>query len=219
MISAIAHQWRQPLNALGIMIQDAKMAYDFGDVDAGYMSSFKDKAMKQISFMSKTIDGFRDFFKIDKEKQNFNISEKISDVISLIEAQFESNNIKLIYNKEKCIANGYPNEFMQVILNILNNAKDELVAKKPHNAYVIINVSPKNDECIISITDNAGGIKPDIIERIFDPYFTTKAPDKGTGIGLYMAKNIIDKMRGKLYVENSSTGAVFTIKLKTVQSA
>lgn len=215
MIAAIAHQWRQPLNALGIMIQGAKMEHEHVGISDEYMETFKKNAMEQINFMSKTIDSFRDFFKINKEKEGFDVTSSILDVVRLLRPQFASSGIYIIVNAEKKLTvNGYPNEFMQVILNILNNARDALLEKKPQTPEININIEQQGEYCVLSIADNGGGVDKRIIEKIFDPYFTTKGPDKGTGIGLYMAKKIIESnMDGYLGVRNSGTGCVFTIKI------
>jgi len=215
MIAAIAHQWRQPLNALGIMVQDVKLEHDQNGVSDEYMSTFKQRSMDQINFMSKTIDSFRDFFKINKEKVDFDVTETILDVVRLLRPQFASSGIFIIVNADKKQkVNGYPNEFMQVVLNILNNARDALIDKKPQTPQIIIDVSEKAAFCVITIADNGGGLDKKIIDKVFDPYFTTKGPDKGTGIGLYMSKTIIEvNMDGLLSVRNKEDGCEFTIKL------
>ena len=215
MIGAIAHQWRQPLNALGLMIQDADMSYRCNEMDTEYFASFKQKSMEQISFMSKTIDDFRDFFKIDKEIKSFPVISKINEVISLLKPQFASSDIQITLEQNcDCSVSGYPNEFMQVILNILNNAKDAIIQTKKEGGLIKITTRCRTNACVTTIEDNGGGIEKQVIEKIFDPYFTTKAPDKGTGIGLYMAKTIIEKhMDGAINVTNTENGALFTIML------
>lgn len=220
MIGAIAHQWRQPLNALGLMIQDADMSYRYGEMDKTYFETFKQKSMEQISFMSKTIDDFRDFFKIDKELKNFPIIVKIKEVISLLKPQFASSDISITLREDcDCTVFGYPNEFMQVILNILNNGKDAIIETKKESGLITITSLCQTGACIITIEDNGGGIPKKAVEKIFDPYFTTKAPDKGTGIGLYMAKTIIEKhMNGKISVTNGENGAIFAIELPRAKS-
>ena len=215
MIGAIAHQWRQPLNALGLMIQDADMSYRCNEMDTEYFASFKQKSMEQISFMSKTIDDFRDFFKIDKEIKSFPVISKINEVISLLKPQFASSDIQITLEQNcDCSVSGYPNEFMQVILNILNNAKDAIIQTKKEGGLIKITTRCRTNACVTTIEDNGGGIEKQVIEKIFDPYFTTKAPDKGTGIGLYMAKTIIEKhMEGTINVTNTENGALFSIML------
>ncbi len=215
MIAAIAHQWRQPLNALGIMVQDVKFEHDQNGLSDEYMSAFKQRSMDQINFMSKTIDSFRDFFKINKEKVDFDVTEAILDVVRLLRPQFASSGIFIMVNAEKKQqVNGYPNEFMQVVLNILNNARDAIVDKKPQTPQIIIDVTKADNFCAISVADNGGGLDKTIIDKVFDPYFTTKGPDKGTGIGLYMSKTIIEvNMDGLLNARNKKDGCEFIIKI------
>jgi len=216
MIGNIAHQWRQPLNALGLVLQNIHFTYQMDELNDEFMQKSIDKGKKLTSSMSKTIDDFRDFFKPNKLKENFNISQTIKNSIDLIEASYNNNNITLQTNlDEEIFIEGYPSEFSQVILNILSNAKDALIENQEGNRTVSINIFSQNDKAIITIEDNAGGIPATIINRIFDPYFTTKDEGKGTGIGLYMSKTIVEtNMGGKLEVTNSQTGAKFTIKLK-----
>jgi signal transduction histidine kinase len=181
-----------------------------------FMQKSIDKGKMLTSSMSKTIDDFRDFFKPNKLKESFNISQTIKNTIELIEASYNNNNITLQTNLDKEISiEGYSSEFSQVILNILSNAKDALIENKTENRTVTISAFSNNDQAVITIEDNAGGIPEKIINRIFDPYFTTKEEGKGTGIGLYMSKTIVEtNMGGKLEVSNNDKGALFTIVLK-----
>lgn len=217
MIGSIAHQWRQPLNALGIMVQDTLVAQRYGEMNEEYLEEFVKKSMMQVRFMSSTIDDFRNFFRQDTEAQPFNITLLINEVVQMISAQLTTNaiglNIQICHDCEP-ISKGYANEFKQVVLNIITNAKDQLLSKKTASPKIDIEIFQTQSQNIITISDNAGGIEVDILEKIFDPYFTTKAPDKGTGIGLYMAKTIIEShMHGELDVENDKQGAKFTIKI------
>lgn len=216
MIGAIAHQWRQPLNALGIMVQDIVLAYDYGEADRAYTKEFASKAMEQIQFMSKTIDDFRNFFKTDKEVSDFSVNTKLADIIHLLQPQLTANGIALTQDITcDMTVTGMPNEFGQVLLNICTNAKDALIEQKTTNPYIHISIiSTTHTDVTISIQDNGGGIKTDIIDKIFDPYFSTKGPNKGTGIGLYIAKTIIEShMGGRLSVQNKDEGALFEITL------
>lgn len=158
--------------------------------------------------MSKTIDDFRDFFRVDKEKEDFKVLETIKSVVSIQSAQLKNHNISLNIKGDEFIYNGLHSEFQQVILNLINNAKDALIENKIENPVINIILKDKS----ISIEDNGGGIPKDIINRVFEPYFTTKEQGKGTGIGLYMSKMIIEEnMGGSLSVANSDDGARFTI--------
>jgi len=210
MLGNIAHQWRHPLTHLSLLIQNLEIAYKKNKIDEEYLLNFKKKAMKQIEYMSKTIDDFRNFFKEDKEKTEFSVNEAIKEVLFLLEGRLRNYNIKveIIENEEKKIF-GFRNEFLQVIMNIINNAIDVLNERNIKNKKIWIRIGNS-----IEIEDNAGGIRKDIMDKIFEPYFTTKFQSQGTGIGLYMSKIIITKhFNGNLYAYNSKNGAVFVIKI------
>ena len=213
MVGSIAHQWRQPLNAIGGSIQMVDLDYEDNLINEKYIEDFIQHNMKLINYMSKTIDDFRDFFRVDKTKGNFSIKNVVESTISLIDSQFKCNNINIdIKEKHNIILNGYKSEFQQVILNIINNAKDEFIEKKQTNGDITIEILNDNNIIYIKISDNAGGISEKIINRIFEPYYTTKEQGKGIGLGLYMSKMIIEEnMDGKLNVYNSDVGAVFEI--------
>lgn len=208
MVGAIAHQWRQPLNELGIRIQKVKRAFKKGTLDELYIENFVSNNMDTIRFMSKTIDDFRNFFRIDKQKTLFTLKDTVEDVINILQAQLKDNNINYHIEVQETNVIGYRNEFQQAIINIINNAKDVLLEKKIPNALITIKSSLDS----LTIEDNAGGIPEDQINRIFEPYFTTKDQGQGTGMGLYLTKMIIeDNMNGKIVVYNNENGAVFKI--------
>jgi len=217
MIGAIAHQWRQPLNSLGMTVQDVEMAYKFGELDEKYLANYKSEAMRIIQTMSSTIDDFKNFFSANKKQEDFYIEDAINDVLKMLSAQFKINNVEILFTineANKHMYTCYKNELKQVLLNILANAKDALFEKKPEQPYIKIDIAHAVDALTISVEDSAGGIPHEIVDKIFEPYFTTKAADKGTGIGLYMSKEIIENsLNGKIYIENASKGARFTIKL------
>ena len=220
MIGAIAHQWRQPLNAIGLMIQDVRAAYTYGELDPEYIQSFEDRAMSQVNFMSKTIDDFRMFFKTDREKTVFSAMGAVKAAIELISIQFGANgiSIELESNFDDGETNvlGYPNELKQVVLNLLSNSKDAIYDKRKHlgekfDGFIWVSIS-KEDKLCINVSDNGTGISESVAGRIFEPYFTTKRPGEGTGIGLYMSKMIIkNSFNGDIAFKNSDAGAVFTI--------
>ena len=215
MLSNIAHQWRQPLNTLGLVIQRLPFFYETNEFNREFLESSANEAMKLIQHMSRTIDDFRGFFKTDKEMITFEVNQIIRQTISLIDASFKQEQIKITIGTEgnPCIL-GYPNEYSQVLLSILHNAKDVFSEKKRKAAQVNIHSSMEGEKVVVTISDNAGGIAEDIIDKIFDPYFTTKGPDKGTGIGLFIAKNIIENsMKGKLTARNAADGAEFRIEV------
>ncbi len=208
MIGSIAHQWRQPLNELSINIQTLEYDYDDNLVDREFIEKFIDKNQKTINFMSKTIDDFRNFFKIDKEKREFNVKESIEETISLLGAQLKNSDINVKIEGKDFKIKSFKSEFQQVILNILNNAKDILLENNIVDKEIKIELDKK-----IVIKDNGGGIPENIINRIFEPYFTTKEPGKGTGIGLYMSKMIIENnMNGKISAKNIKNGVEFIIE-------
>jgi C4-dicarboxylate-specific signal transduction histidine kinase len=213
MIGNIAHQWRQPLNALGLLVQQVPLFH--GDMDQAFLDENAAKSMKLIHHMSRTIDDFRDFFKPDKEKVVFRVREEVAKTMSLIEASFQGQQISLeVDAKGDPVVNGYPNEFSQVLLNILINARDVLTEREVVNPKVVITLETQEERAVVTISDNAGGVPEEIIDRIFDPYFTTKGPQTGTGVGLFMSKTIIEKnMSGLLKVRNVNNGAEFRIEI------
>ena len=216
MISNIAHQWRQPLNEIGLYVQNIQNTYEYNELTAEYLANKVEKTMVKLEYMSQTIDDFRSFFRSDKLKEQFLLSQYILKTLSLTSADFHNNFIEIITNiQEDIYYTGYPNEFSQAILNILSNAKDVLVERKIENPQVIINLTKKDKKIVLTISDNAGGIDEEIIDSIFDPYYTTKGELTGTGLGLYISKTIIEKnMGGKLFAQNTTSGAEFIIELK-----
>jgi len=218
MIGAIAHQWRQPLNALAVQIQFLEDDYEDGLIDEKYLKAHKHENMKLINFMSETIDDFRNFFRVDKVKSLFDVKSKIEETINILASQLKSHNIELNLDGDNFNVSSFASEFQQVILNIINNAKDVLLEKEINNGKIYINISKNKNIGIITIEDNGGGIPNDITSRIFDPYFTTKEQGKGTGLGLYMSKMIIEQnLGGKLEVTNNAHGAIFTISLEIIE--
>lgn len=218
MIGNIAHQWRQPLTSLMTTIEEIQDARDFGQLSDEYFDQLAAKATEAIEYMSRTIDDFRNFFKPDREKVAFCPYEVLQRSLSMVEASFANHNIQIRMDHHEegtaCSTSGYPNEYAQVLLNILNNAKDVLLERKVAEPLIVVTVAGSNGRCVLSIEDNGGGIRAEPMEKVFEPYFTTKAPGQGTGIGLYMAKEIIEKsMDGTLRVENTACGARFTITI------
>ena len=221
MIAMIAHQWRQPLNNLSLANQLLVLKYEKGQLDDKTMEYFKNNSKKQINNMSETIDVFRDFFKSRKTGQIFYINDTVNSILDMTRAIFMTKGIKISFNDKKPYAIfGYPNDLGQVLLNIINNAKDALMLIDKKNKYINIKIEEKNDKIIICIADNAGGIKEEIKDKIFDPYFSTKDEKNGTGLGLYMSKMIVEKkFNGKIDVINSNEGTIFKIFLKREQNA
>jgi len=215
MISNIAHQWRQPLNSLGLVVQQFPLFYKFGELNEDFLKENTAKAMDLIKFMSQTIDDFRNFFKTDKKSVTFKVNEVIARTLSLFEESLKDMKIGVVFNPEdEPVANGYPHEYAQVLMNILVNAQDALVQNKVEDAQIAIHTFSEGGRSVVTITDNAGGVPNGIINKVFDPYFTTKGPDKGMGVGLYMAKTIIEgNMVGRLNVRNIGSGAEFRIEV------
>jgi C4-dicarboxylate-specific signal transduction histidine kinase len=215
MIGNIAHQWRQPLNLLGLLIQELPITYMKGDFSREYLEEAVKKMLATIRHMSRTIDDFRNFSTPDKERVDFRVLEVIEKTLSLLDGSLRANGITAaVVTTADPAVNGYPNEFAQALLNIVINARDALVARGRSMPSISVTVGAEKGRCQVTVADNAGGVPESILDKIFDPYFTTKGPDKGTGIGLYMAKTIIEKhMGGTLSVRNSSEGAEFLIEL------
>jgi len=215
MIGAIAHQWRRPLSTLHINIEMLEQDYIEGKIDKKFLDVYIEKNSDIIQYMSKTINDFQDFYKINKEKEYFDVIEKIESVSDLQINQLEQNGINLIKEGETFTVFGYPSEFQQVILNLINNAKDALMENERKNAYIKIVVSSENDRGVIRVSDNAGGVDQAMLGKIFEPYFTTKEQNGGTGLGLYISKMIIEKnMHGELSISNQGEGAEVLISLK-----
>ncbi len=215
MISMIAHQWRQPLTELSGVLMELETATRFKKVTDKHILNSIERSDKMIEFMSNTIDDFRNFFKPDKKKEQFSILDSCQKAINLINASLDDSNIKLVVDvKNDKEINGYPTEYSQVILNLLMNARDILVEKRVENPQITITIDTKGILSIVELKDNAGGIKYEHFDLIFDPYFSTKDSSKGTGLGLYISKLIIERnMGGELSVSNDKEGAVFKIVL------
>ena len=214
MIGNIAHQWRQPLNTLGLTAQQILFFYDEGKFNREVLAGCVGNCMDIIQRMSSTIDDFRNYFKPDKEKVEFSGYEAVAMTLSLMEGVFCSKHIEISVNGESdLLMYGYPKEFVHVLLNILKNAGDAMVDRGVSNPSIAIDVFDEEGRSVITITDNAGGIPEDIIGKIFDPYFTTKGPQAGTGMGLFMSKAIIEKnMGGQLTARNVDGGTEFRIE-------
>ncbi len=213
MLNNIAHQWRQPLmeiNSLFIPIQ-AKLDLDL-DLDLEELKESIKNLNSITKYMSDTIDDFKDFFASNKEEEKFKLSDQINASLNIMSSSLKSNNIMIdIVVKKNPTIYGYKNEYTQVLINLLSNAKDILISRKIVDPKIVIIVDESKDAVIISVEDNAGGIKIEPIEEIFKPFFTYEKLG-GTGIGLFMSKLIIENnMNGNLLVENKKNGAVFKI--------
>jgi signal transduction histidine kinase len=216
MIAMIAHQWRQPLNNLALANQLLISKYKKNRLDDKTVDYFRVNSKRQIDLMSTTIDDFRNFFKSEKDKQSFCVNSVIKNILDMTQAMYATDKIKINFQEiESYFSYGHPNALGQAILNIINNAKDALVDSDIEEKSIDISIEKVNKEIVISIVDNAGGIPQEIMDKIFDPYFTTKDSKNGTGLGLYMTKMIIqDKFNAKITVANRDIGANFKIFLR-----
>ncbi|WP_370514341.1 sensor histidine kinase [Geobacter sp. FeAm09] len=221
MISNISHQWRQPLNNVGLIIQNLQEMSENGELNPEILNHEVKVAMDVILFMSSTIDDFRHFFRPDKEKSEFIVNKVIERTVKFMSPALRNYGITVAFNAEPnvCIV-GYPNEYSQMLINVINNAKDVLLERKIPKPRITIRVFCDNGLAVATIADNAGGIAADVLPKVFDPYFTTKEPGKGTGIGLYMSKVIAEKnMGGRLLARNLADGAEFRIEMPACRTS
>jgi PAS domain S-box-containing protein len=221
MIANIAHQWRQPLSIISTSATGIKMQKEMGILDD--ISEIKSLEIinENAQYLSNTIDDFRDFFKKSKTKNSVNLNNLIDKTLKLILTRLKNKNITIINNSTDIKFETYESEMIQVFMNIINNSVDAF-ENKTYNKYLFLEAYESNDNIFIKIKDNAGGIEENIINRIFEPYFTTKDSKQGTGIGLYMCNEIIVKhLNGKIFATNESfeyegnkyKGSQFTIEL------
>ena len=216
MISMIAHQWRQPLNALGLVTQKVKLLNDRGTLTTEKLNKNVAQSMQLIQGMSDTIDDFMQVVKSSSEKHPFNVLSIINKSEAIISEQLKSKSIQLVYNIDPSLQiDSYQNEWFHILINLISNACDAFEGKAIDKKVISITALQENGIFECSVKDNAGGIPEEIIDQIFNPYFTTKEQGKGTGIGLDMSKRIVEKvLDGRLDAHNDVDGAVFTIKIK-----
>ena len=209
MVGNIAHQWRQPLNAIVLVIQSFGMKKMVGKLTDEFIDFQVEEGIKLANSMSKTIDDFRNFFKPNKVEESFSVKKSIEEAIDLVKHYYQNIDIEinLICNSDFETI-GYPNEFSQVLMNLFSNAKDalkELKNQKDKYIEIVIDIKSDKKNGIVKVIDNGGGISQEVLDRMFEPYFTTKHQSSGTGIGLYMSKEIIEKqMNGSNWAENIS---------------
>ena len=215
MIGSIAHQWKQPLNLLSISAFDITEIYRAGDLTDESMNAYLQNLQNTIRYMSSTIDDFRNFFQPTSTMLPFSPARAIDHILRMIGKIYKLQNIDIRISSQSDIeVLGIQNEFQQVILNLLNNAKDAFIEKQITQREIDIRITQSEKLVNIAVEDNAGGIPESFLDKIFDSYFSTKDAAKGTGIGLYMSKQIIEeKMGGRLNVTNTENGACFTISL------
>ncbi len=214
MMGNIAHQWRQPITILSLIFQDIQDSFVYNDLTAEKIQEASHEVKSIVSHLSQTIDDFRDFYNPSKRKISFFIyQDSLSKIVSFVDNRLTSQHVEIIWNMADDVEIiGYPGEYSQVFLNIINNALDAFLERKTLAPRLEIALSKYHDHSLLSISDNAGGIDPAIIDKIFDPYFTTK--EKGTGIGLYMSKMIVEQsMSGSLTVETNKNNTIFRIEI------
>jgi len=224
MLANIAHQWRQPLSTISTAATGAKIQKEMDYLTDSQLYSALDAINNSAQYLSQTIDDFKGFFNPNNNKlSSFNISKTINKTLKLISSQLNTKDIKIIEDINDYELLSIENELIQVLINIINNARDALISKEKENRLIFINTYKQNDISYIEILDNAGGIDDSVIHRIFEPYFTTKHQSQGTGIGLYMSHDIITShLKGNIIVSNEiyqynnieCKGAKFTIKIK-----
>lgn len=203
MIANITHQWRQPLSVISTAVTGLKFEKEMDILKDDNFYRGMDSIHNSVMHLSKTIDDFRNFFKPNKDKINFNLKDVVEKTLKLLSSQFDINNIYFIKNCENIKIHGAENELVQVLINIINNSKDAL-KNTDKKRLIFIDVFKQDNKVILLIKDTAGGINKSIINKVFEPYFTTKK-DKGTGIGLYMSKQIIaDSLNGEIAVSNET---------------
>ena len=215
MLSMIAHQWRQPLNQASYVLMNIESAYEYNELTKEYLESKIKEGNELLEFMSMTIDDFKNYFAPDKSKELVAVDAVIKTAISLIKKSLESDGVEIMYAfKSTTKISLYKNEFIQVVLNLLKNSKDVFQEKEILDSKIMIRTYEKNSKVLIEFIDNGGGIDAKIIEKIFDPYFSTKESKNGTGLGLYMSKMIIEgHLHATIKVENRDDGACFSIAI------
>ncbi len=223
MLENIAHQWRQPLSTISTASSGLQLQKELGiPTTKEEDTEVLDKINQTAQYLSETINHFRDFFKTNKEKTTFNLKDTYFKTLRLINSKFASLEIEVVETLNDIEINNLENEIVQVMMNLLNNAKDVLATRENQRRIIFVNIYKDKNDAIIEIIDNGGGIPEDIIDKVFEPYFTTKHKAQGTGIGLYMSLEMTTKhMNGILSVENDTyeyesktySGAKFTIKI------
>lgn len=221
MMSAISHQWRQPLNNIALMLQNASIDYHEGTLTSESFDTLIHDSMKSVNFLSSTIELFINFFRGKASGSRFRLQETINRTCELIRAELETNSIKVELKLDSSpVLSGNDNEFSHALLNIIINAMEALLERQVETPVIKIECRTYDSRVIVTISDNAGGIDKDIIGKIFDPYFTTKFMYQGTGIGLYLARMIIEKqLGGSVSASNGDDGAIFTIELPDSQES
>ena len=219
MIDAVAHQWKQPLNLINILASKVDMYIDMDmPISNEMLKDSYTQISKQVNHLTDTLEEFRTFLRPNKKHQIVSVVKIIESVLYLLKDELNKNNINIeVIGNDLLTIDVIENEFKHVFINLLNNAKDAFNENKIENRKIIFNIKETIDSTIINVSDNAGGIPSEVIDTIFNANVTTKEEGKGTGIGLYMSSQIIQKNNGTINVENVDSGAMFTIKLEKIR--
>ncbi len=215
MISMIAHQWRQPLTTISMSVNNISLDIELDDLNVNSLKTHTANIAKQTQELSNTIEDFMYFFKPNKEVEEMNVEEVYYSALNICKNFLKKSDIKIIINfEDTCDITGFSRDLMQIIINLLKNAEEALNTKKIEEKIIEVAIFENEQYIHLEISDNAGGIPPDIIHEIFNPYFSTKNVKNSSGLGLYMSKNIVEKhLNGSLEVSNMKNGACFVIKL------
>lgn len=215
LINSIAHHWRQPLNSIGLIVQGLQLAFKSNKLSVEELDAEIADTMGILQQISDTIDDFRTFFNHEKEPRPFSINDAVSRSINFVLPSLKCEGIQACCDEQVDIsAVGYPNEYVQALLNIIINAKETLTALQGEERRISVRISEENGRSVVTVLDNGGGIDEDALPKIFDQYFTTRPECGGAGIGLYLAKMIIEKnMKGRLSARNVGGGAEFRIEV------
>ena len=212
MVDSVAHQWTQPISIISLYVKMIEDDFKYGEIDKNYLKDINSKVDNQVNFMLETLETFRNFLKPKNKSEYFDIIDSVETALSILQDVLQNNQIRIAIDF-KDMENkifGSKIELANVIINLLNNAKDSFIKNGIENRDMIIQMSHTKKITYLMVKDNAGGIPHRKLNKIFKPNFTTKK--KGSGIGLYLSKRLVKKMNGKIKAENIANGVTFTIK-------
>jgi PAS domain S-box-containing protein len=221
MVGMIAHQWRQPLSVISMGANNLLLDIEMGDINSEVFKEEAISIVEQVSHLSQTIDDFRNYFRPDREKENVHVEEVLEEALHIIGKSFEGNGIELTLSLGKSAAvEIFRRELLQVLINVINNAKEAMMEHSKEEKRLSISTEEISDAVIIRICDNGGGIDDKIIHRIFEPYFSTKDKQTGTGLGLFMSKTIMEKhLNGRIEaIKNGADGTCFVLSIYKEES-
>lgn len=215
MLSNISHQWRQPLNNVALLIQNLQVEFEFSQLTPEACRDTVNECMKELTYMSLTIDKFRAFYQPDLLSEHFPVYPAMVHATALVKEDLAAHGITIdVSGDDNSCVDGYKHEFSQVILSVISNAKEALMLRRPDEPCVHMTCRHEGGEVFVTVRDNGGGVPEEVMDKIFDPYFTTKFMSQGRGLGLYMARMIIEKhMGGSISVSNNEAGAEVAIRI------